>query len=78
MMSSDELLLHAFEASAGHLANLDVIRSIVDGLTGHGLSLDNIIQEIEREMDVAEVTVRTDLRILINEIRHLMRRKTSG
>ena len=78
MMSSDELLLHAFENSAGHLANLEIIRTMVEGLTGHSLSIDDIIQDLEREMEEAEVTVRTDLRILINEIRHLMRRKTSG
>lgn len=78
MMSSDELLLHAFENSAGHLANLDIVRSIVDGLTGNRLSLDDIIRNLEGEIHEAEVTVKTDLRILINEIRHLMRRMTSG
>ncbi|MFW9846468.1 MAG: hypothetical protein ACFFD6_06960 [Candidatus Thorarchaeota archaeon] len=78
MMSSDELLLHAFENSAGHLANLDIVRSIVDGLTGNRLSLDDIIRNLEGEINEAEVTVKTDLRILINEIRHLMRRMTSG
>jgi hypothetical protein len=77
MMSSDDLFLRAFENSAGHLANLDVVRSIVEGLTGHGHSLEDIIQILEREMEGAEVTLQTDLRILINETQHLVRRKTS-
>ena len=44
MMSSDDLFLRAFENSAGHMANLDTVRSIVERLTGHGHSLDEIIQ----------------------------------
>ncbi|MHA2065704.1 MAG: hypothetical protein ACXABY_15110 [Candidatus Thorarchaeota archaeon] len=78
MMSSDDLILRAFENSAGHMANLDAIRSIVEGLTGHGHSLEDIIQSLEREMEEVEVTLRTDLRILINETNHLVRRKTSA
>lgn len=78
MMSSDDLFLRAFENSAGHMANLDSVRSIVEGLIGHGHSLEYIIQSLEREMEEAEVTLRTDLRILINEARHLVRRMTSA
>ena len=77
MMSSDDLFLRAFENSAGHMANLDAVRSIVERLTGHSHSLDDIIQLLEREMEGAEVTLQTDLRILINETQHLVRRKTS-
>lgn len=77
MMSSDNLVLRAFENSAGHMANLDAMKSIVERLAGHGHSFDDIIQILEREMDEAEVTLQTDLRILINEMRHLVRRKTS-
>ena len=77
MMSSDDLFFRAFENSAGHMANLDAVRSIVERLAGQGHSLDDIIQLLEREMEEAEVTLRTDLRILINETQHLVRRKTS-
>jgi hypothetical protein len=77
-MRSDDLLLRAFENSAGHMANLDSVRSIVEGLIGHGHSLEGIIQSLEREMEEAEVTLRTDLRILINEARHLVRRMTTA
>jgi hypothetical protein len=77
MMSSDDILLRAFENSAGHMANLDAVRIIVEGLAGHGQSIEDIIQSLEREMEEAEVTLRTDLRILINETQHLVRRMTS-
>ncbi|MHA1924409.1 MAG: hypothetical protein ACXABV_02470 [Candidatus Thorarchaeota archaeon] len=78
MMSSDDILLRAFENSAGHMANLDAVRIIVEGLAGHGHSIEDIIQSLEREMEEAEVTLRTDLRILINETQHLVRRMTSA
>jgi hypothetical protein len=77
-MSSDEILHLAFENIAGHLANLDSIRSLVEELAGHGHSIDEAIQTLERRVEDAEVTLRTDLRILINEIRHVMRGKFSG
>jgi hypothetical protein len=77
-MSSDEILHLAFENIAGHLANLDSIRSLVEELPGHGHSIDEAIQTLERRVEDAEVTLRTDLRILINEIRHVMRGKFSG
>ncbi|UCH03572.1 MAG: hypothetical protein JSW05_08195 [Candidatus Thorarchaeota archaeon] len=77
-MSSDEILLLAFENVAGHLANLDSIRSLVQKLTGHGHTTDKVIQMLEGKMEEAEVTLRTDLRILINEIRHVTRGKFSG
>jgi hypothetical protein len=77
-MSSDEILLLAFENIAGHLANLDSIRSLVQEITGHGHTIDETTQMLEGKMEEAEVTLRTDLRILINEIRHVIRGKFSG
>ena len=77
-MSSDETLLLAFENIAGHLANLDSIRSLVQELTGCGHTISETIQLLEGKMEETEVTLRTDLRILINEIRHIMRGTFSG
>ncbi|MFX1264899.1 MAG: hypothetical protein ACFFCK_09670 [Promethearchaeota archaeon] len=77
-MSSDEILLLSFENIAGHLANLGSMRSLVKELTGHGHTIDEAVQVLEGKMEEAEVTLRTDLRILINEIRHVMRGKFSG
>ncbi|MHA2046332.1 MAG: hypothetical protein ACW99G_16220 [Candidatus Thorarchaeota archaeon] len=65
-------ILHtAFEKVAPHISNLDDVRSIVDELEKKADSIDSIIQKLEERMEGAEVTLRTDIRILINECRHL-------
>jgi hypothetical protein len=76
-MNSVEVLRQSFEQVAGHLANLELIRTIVAETTEEGGSIEDIIQMLEDKMNDSEVTLRTDLRILVNEIRH-MARKSSG
>ncbi|MHA2150940.1 MAG: hypothetical protein ACXAAQ_02975 [Candidatus Thorarchaeota archaeon] len=65
------ILRTAFEKVAPHISNLDDVRSIVDELEKKTDSIDSIIQKLEEGMEGAEVTLRTDIRILINECRHL-------
>ncbi len=67
------ILRTAFEIVAPHISNLDEVRSIVDELEKKVDSIDSIIRELEVRMEEAEVTLRTDIRILINECRHLKR-----
>ena len=76
-MNSIEVLRQSFEQVAGHLANLELVQSIVAETTKKGGSIEDIIQMLENKMNDSEVTLRTDLRILVNEIRH-MARKSSG
>jgi hypothetical protein len=66
------ILRTAFEKVAQHISNLDGIKALVDELEKVE-SLDSIIRELEARMEDAEVTFRTDIRILINECRHLKR-----
>jgi len=66
------ILRTAFERVAPHISNLDGVRELVDELEKID-SLDSIIRELEARMEEAEVTFRTDIRILINECRHLKR-----
>lgn len=66
------ILRTAFERVAPHISNLDIVRTLVDELEKVD-SLDSIISELEARMEDAEVTFRTDIRILINECRHLNR-----
>ena len=66
------ILRTAFERVAPHISNLDGVRALVDELEKID-SLDSIIRELEARMEEAEVTFRTDIRILINECRHLKR-----
>ena len=65
------ILRIAFEKVAPHISNLDEIKAIVDEIEKSADSLDSIINELELRMEEAEVTFRTDIRILINECRHL-------
>ncbi len=76
-MSSIEVLRQSFEQVAGHLANLELVRSIVAEITEKGGSIENIIQMLEDRMNDSEATLRTDIRILVNEIRHTAR-KSNG
>ena len=61
----------AFEKVAPHIANLDLMRSLVDEIEKETDSLDAVLNELESRLEDAEVTFRTDIRILINECRHL-------
>ena len=66
----------AFEKVAPHIANLDMMKTLVDEIEKKTDSLDSILVELESRMEDAEVTFRTDIRILINECRHLGGRTT--
>jgi hypothetical protein len=61
----------AFETVAGHISNLDLVRELVDEVVRDSTSLDAAIRNLENRLVSAEVTLRTDIRILINECRHL-------
>jgi len=67
---TSSILRTAFERVASHISNLDDVKSLVDELENMD-SLDTIITELETRMEEAEVTFRTDIRILINECRHI-------
>ncbi len=76
-MSSIEVLRQSFEQVAGHLANLELVRLILAEITEKSESIEDIIQMLEDKMNDSEITLRTDIRILVNEIRH-MARKSNG
>ncbi len=65
------ILRIAFERVAPHISNLDEIKALVDEIEKKAVSLDSIIHELEEKMEEVEVPFRTDIRILINECRHL-------
>ena len=76
-MNAGEILRRSFERVAGHLANLELVQSIIQEIEEEGGSIEDIIQMLEVRMGDSEVTVRTDLRILLNEIQR-MARKSKG
>lgn len=73
---ANSILHNAFENVAPHISNLDEIRTLIDEVEKKADSLEMILRELESKLDDAEVTLKTDIRILINECRHLGGRKT--
>jgi len=67
----------AFDNVAGHFSNFELMSGLVQKLEAHEGSLEEIIDSLEKESENAEITLRTDIRILINECRHLKSRKTT-
>ncbi|MDH4213245.1 MAG: hypothetical protein ACFFCT_07335 [Candidatus Odinarchaeota archaeon] len=74
---TDSILKTAFENIATHVSNLDSVRELIEDLDNQNESIDHIISMLERRSEEAEVTLRTDIRILINECLHLMRKMTN-
>jgi hypothetical protein len=67
----------AFDNIASHISNIDEIRAIVNELESENLQTDTIIEMLHKRSEQAEVTLKTDIRILINECRHLESRMSS-
>ncbi|MCK4566655.1 MAG: hypothetical protein KAU48_05025 [Candidatus Thorarchaeota archaeon] len=67
----------AFDNIASHISNLETVKTIVDDLESENLQIDAVIETLQKKIEDAEVTLRTDIRILINECRHLESRKSN-
>jgi polyhydroxyalkanoate synthesis regulator phasin len=77
-MTSQSKLRKAFENVAGHIANLELVQSLVKEALAEEATLDDTIRFLRERTQEAEVTIQTDIRILINEIEHLRREKSSS
>jgi hypothetical protein len=79
MNTLESVLRLAFDNSAPHIVNLDVVRLLIQQAILKTASVDDAITYIESSFPEAEVTLKTDIRILIAAIRHATRqRKSSG
>jgi hypothetical protein len=67
----------AFDNIASHISNIDTIRVLVDELDSENLTAGDAIEMLLKKIEDVEVTLKTDIRILINECRHLESRKSS-
>ncbi len=74
---TESVIRTAFDNIASHISNIDSIRSLVDTLESANLPTDEVIDTLQKKIEDAEVTLRTDIRILINECRHLESRMKS-
>ena len=73
---TNSLVRTAFEKIAPHIANLEAMKTLVNEVEKKTDSLELILSELESRLEDAEITFRTDIRILINECRHLGGRTT--
>lgn len=76
-MNVGTILQRSFENVAGHISNLDSMKALVDEVSGECDSIEDLVALLETKMMNAEVTLVTDIRILINEIHHRTREKSS-
>ena len=73
-MKSKSILQLAFENVAAHISNLDTMQDLLLKINEQNVSIDETIKLLEGRLESSEVTFRTDIRILLNEIRHIMTR----
>lgn len=74
-MALVNIIHRAFENVAAHITNLDQIRDIVEDVLSNCNSVTDALQQLETKRGNAEITLQTDIQILINEILALERRK---
>jgi len=74
---TDSILRTAFENVAGHLSNLEIVMNLIKEIETEERSLESVIVFLEEKSKDAEVTLKTDIRILINECLHLKSRMAS-
>jgi hypothetical protein len=72
-----EIIRSAFDNVAAHIFNLSALQMAVDEFVTECISIDSVVRDLESRMDKVEITLRTDMRILINEIQHLREGKFS-
>jgi len=72
-----EIIRSAFDNAAAYVSNLAALQMAIDEFVTECISIDDVVRDLESRMDEVEITLRTDMRILINEIRHLKERKSS-
>ena len=72
-----ETIRSAFDNVAAHISNIAALQIAIEELMNECVSIDSVVCDLESRMDGVEITLRTDIRILINEIQHLKERKAS-
>ena len=66
-----ELLRQSFENVGAYINHLDEIRDTIRRVESTADSTDRVLELLESELLNAEIILRTDIRILINEFKHL-------
>ncbi len=66
-----ELLHQSFQNVGAYMTNLDEIRELIDSIEPD--SAERILKQLETALNDAPTTLSTDIRILINEFKHLLK-----
>ena len=64
---------NAFEIVTPYITNLDTISSVIQQLSKERHSLHTSVVLFEKKKGNVDITLRTDIHILINEIKHILR-----
>jgi hypothetical protein len=75
-MGSIQLIQLAFENVVAYLSNTDTMKSLVQELSSEADSSSKFLDLLYDRVNNAEVTLRTDIRILLNEIERLQRKES--
>jgi hypothetical protein len=68
----DKILQLAYENVVFHVSNIERVQIILDKLKCDSLSIDECLSELSKISKDGDITFRTDIKILLNEIRHLV------
>jgi hypothetical protein len=69
---SHSIIRVAFQRVAPHASNIQRLREITEVIAGNSEAPEEIVARLRSIMVHEDITVRTDIRILINEIRHIV------
>ena len=69
-MNLELILLQVLRYVAGHMANIDTMRGIIEEVVQETTSLEEVLHSLTARLKTADVTLQTDIHILINEIKH--------
>ena len=75
-MGSIQLIQLAFENVLAYLSNTAVMKNLVQELSSETDSAPDFLDMLYDRVNNAEVTLKTDIRILLNEIERLQRKES--
>ncbi|MHA1958755.1 MAG: hypothetical protein ACW99U_00835 [Candidatus Thorarchaeota archaeon] len=75
-MGSIQLIELAFENVIAYLSNTDSMKSLVQELSSKTDSAHEFLDMLYDRVSNAEVTLKTDIRIFLNEIERLLRKES--
>jgi hypothetical protein len=70
-MDLELFLQQAFRHVAGYMTNINSVKTIIEEIVEEATSVEETITLLTARLKTVDVTVQTDIQILINEVKHL-------